>query len=150
MSRVNQIELAEARTIYRRWGPTILRFCELFIGNRTIAEQITAECFVRFLREVDPAERSDSAVPLLRVAFEIASQSRVGNCESSQPLEAALVQIEALSRAVFILHSVLCLQVPLVAAICGISAAEGRQVWFRALVEIRRRLPQDFFKEQGK
>ena len=150
MSIVNQIELAEARTIYVRWGPTILRFCELFLGDKTIAGQITAECFVRFLREVHPAEGSDIAVHLLRAAFEIASHSRLGNCDSSQPLEAALVQIEALPRAVFILRSVLCLQVPLVAAICGVSADEVRQVWFRALVEIRRRLPQDFFKEQGR
>lgn len=150
MRRAKKVDLAEARALYDRCGPMVLRFCELFLGEKSVAEQVTAESFLGFLRGGGRAETNSVPVVLLRTAFLAVSQSRTKTGEPKEPLRAAIVHLDVLPRAVFILHGVLSVQTPWVGAILGMSADEARELWTKALVEIRPRLPQDFFKEQGR
>jgi len=150
MSRANKIDFAEARASYGRWGPTVLRFCELFLGEKSLAEQVAAESFVRFLRGGGRAATNGVPVALLRFAFQAACQLPARNGESTEALRAAIVQLEAIPRAVFILHGAMSVQMPWVAAILGLPADEVTRVWAKALIEVRGRLPQDFFKERGR
>lgn len=150
MSRANKIDFAEAGASYGRWGPTILRFCELFMGERSLAEQVATESFVRFLRRGGHDATNGVPVALLRFAFQAASQLPTRNGEPAEALRAAIVQLDAIQRAVFILRSVMSVQTPWVADIVGLPADEVTEVWAKALIEVRGRLPQDFFKERGR
>lgn len=143
-----QLELAEAKASYARWGTMVLRFCELFIGEHNLAEQATEETFVRFLKGGHRAEKSGVPVALLGCAFRVACESPTRNSEPSEPLRVAIVHLDATSRAVFILHGVMSVPMPWVAAILGVPPQEATQLWAKALVEVRERLPQDFFKER--
>ncbi len=150
MSRANKIDFAEVRASYGRWGTTVLHFCELFLGERGLAEQVATESIVRFLRGGGRAATNGVPVALLRFAFQAASQLRATNGDSPEGLRAAIVQLELLPRAVFILHGVMAVQIPWVAAILGLPAEEVTRVWAKALIEVRERLPQDFFKERSR
>ncbi len=150
MSRANKIDLAEARASYGRWGPMVLRFCELFLGEKSLAEEVTAESFIRFLRGGGRAATNGVPVALLRFAFQAASESPARNGGPSEPLRAAIVHLDALPRGVFILHGVMAVQMPWVGAILGVSAEEATRLWAKGLIEVRQRLPQDFFKERGR
>lgn len=146
----HKITLAEAKASYTRRGPMVLRFCELFLGETSLAEQVTAESFVRFLRGGGRAETNGVPVALLRFTFQTASESPARNGGPSEPLRAAIIHLDALPRAVFILHGVMAVQMPWVGAILGVSAEEAARLWATGLIEIHQRLPQDFFKERGR
>jgi DNA-directed RNA polymerase specialized sigma24 family protein len=126
----------------------LLRFCELFLGDNRLAEQAATEALVRFFRAGRVAEANGIPVALLSVAFRVASQSRAVNSESAEPLQAAIAHLDFPGRAAFILHGVMSVQLPWVAAIIGVPLGQAKRLWADALVQIRERLPQDFFKEQ--
>lgn len=141
--------VAEAKAAYARWGPMVLRFCELFLGEHSLAEQATTEAFVRFVGSGHRAESNGVPVALLSFAFRVASESPAPrNSEPSEPLPAAIVHLDALTRAVFVLHGVLSVQIPWVAAILGVSPEQVNQLWAKSLIEVHARLPKDFFKER--
>lgn len=146
--RHHKVNLAKATAAYTCWGPMVLRFCELFLGDDRMAEQATTEVFVRFFRSGCVAEANGTPVALLSCAFLVASQSSPANAECSESLEAAALRLDPMARAVFILHGVMSVQLPWVAAILGLSPEETTVLWARALCGIRERLPEDFFKEQ--
>lgn len=142
-----KISVEEAKALYARWASIVLRYCELFMGEKTLAEHATTETFVRFFQGGGGATEG-IPVPLLDVAFRVVSQSLTVKREDLEPLRAAIVHLDACPRAVFILHGVMSMQMPWVAAILDVPPEQATQLWFEALVEIRERLPQDFFKER--
>ena len=146
----HKVDLAEAEAAYARWASMVLRFCELFLGDSGLAEQVTTESFVRFLQGGQRAESNGVPASLVSVAFRVASQSPKRNGEQLEALRAAIVGLDAMPRAAFILHGVLSVQLPWVAAILGIPSREAAELWTKALVAIREQLPQDFFKERGR
>lgn len=140
-------KLEHAHGLYARWGATVLHFCELFLGDRSMAQQAAVESFGRLFKSVGHVAR-EGPVALLRVAFRVACQSATSAGEELEPLQAAILRLEPTERAVFILHGVMSVQMPWVAAIIGVPPHEASQLWATALIEVRGRLPQDFLKER--
>ncbi len=143
-----KMALAEAKALYTRWAPMVLRFCKLFLGDDSLAEQAAIEILVRFFKSGHRAEENGVPVGLLSLAFRVASQSFSANRESLEPLHAAVLDLDPTRRAVFILHGAMSVQLPWIAAILGLSLAQITGLWAKALLQIRDRLPEDFFKEQ--
>ena len=143
-----KISIAEAEASYARWASTVLYFCELFLGEKSLAEHATTETFVRFFQGGSRGATEGIPVPLLDLAFHVVSQSPTGKLENLELLRAAIVHLDAVPRAVFILHGVMSMQMPRVGAIFAIPPEYATQLWAKALVEFRERLPQDFFKER--
>lgn len=146
----HKIGLVDAKALYTRWGAMVLRSCRLFLGENGLTEQATVETFARFLREGHRAETNGVPVALLRITYLKVSEHPARADESPEPLRAAIVQLDTLPRAMFILHGAMALQMPWVAAILNITSASAKQLWAQTLIEIRGRLPQDFFKERGR
>lgn len=145
--RHKQLELTEAKDSCARWAPMVLRFCELFLGEKNAALNATAETFVRFFHDGESATEG-IPVALLDLAFRMASPIHTGQRENLEPLRAAILHLDDVSRAVLILHGAMSLQMPWVAAILNIPAGRANQIWAKSLVEVRARLPEDFFKER--
>lgn len=154
-SRLGQLfsrgeKLEQIREQYERWGSAVLQFCELFLGARSAAERATREAFVRCFKSSHQVATQGIPVALLTMAFRVVRQSATSATEQLAPLPSAILRLEATERAVFILHGVLSVQIPWVAAILGMPPEQATQLWARALIEVRGRLPQHFFKEQSR
>lgn len=141
-------KLEHAHGLYARWGATVLHFCELFLGDRSMAQQAAVESFVRLFKSVGHVAKEGIPVALLGVAFRVACQSSTSGREELEPLPAAILRLAPTERAVFILHGVMSLQIPWVAAILGVPLHEASQLWAKALIEVRGWLSHDFFKER--
>ena len=135
--------------LFRQRAPTVIRFCELFLGDPHVAEEATIRAFTCSLGE-QAAAPERTPVRLLTCAFResLSLSARVPN--PSHPLKAAILRLDEVERAVFILHTTLSVQIPWVAAIVGISHDEAIHAWTKALIEIRTYLPKDFFKERSR
>lgn len=140
--------LEHIRDLYAQWGSTVLQFCELFLGDRSRAQLATVQSFVGLVKNGGHISVEGIPVALLGVAFRVVCQSVTSAGEELEPLRAAILRLGPTERAVFILHGVMSVQMPWVAAILGVSAREAGQLWAKALIEIRGRLPHDFFKER--
>lgn len=135
--------------VFRQWAPTVLRFCELFLGDRHLAEEATIRAFTHSLRE-QAAVPERTPVRLLTCAFREGRSLSTRVSNPPHPLEAAILLLDEVERGVFILHSALSIQLPWVAAIVGISHDEATHAWAKALIEVRNSLPKDFFKERSR
>lgn len=141
-------KLEHAHGLHARWGATVLHFCELFSGDRSTAQRATVESFVRLFKSVGHVAMEGIPVALLSVAFRVACQSAASAGEELEPLRAAILRLGPTERAVFILHGVMSLEMPWVAAILGVPPKEATELWAKALIEVRGRLAHDFFKER--
>lgn len=140
--------LENVRDLYAHWGTTVLQFCELFLGDRNTAQQATVESFVRLFTSAGHVAMEGIPVALLSVAFRVICQSATSADEELQPLRRAILRLGPTERAVFILHGVMSVQMPWVAAILGGPPQEASELWAKALIEVRGRLPHDFFKQR--
>lgn len=135
---------------FDQWAPTVLRFCELFIGDRHLAEEATIRVFTHSLRE-QAVVQERTPVRLLACAFREGRSLSTRVPNPPHPLEAAILRLNEVERGVFILRTALSIQVPWVAAILGISHEEAVQQWGTALLEVRNSLlPTGYFKERSK
>ena len=135
--------------LFRQWAPTVLSFCELFLGDRHLAEEATIRAFTCSPGE-QAAAPERTPVRLLTCAFREGRSLSARVPNPPHPLKAAILRLDEVERAVFILHTTLSVQMPWVAAIVGISHDEAIHVWTKALIEIRTYLPKDFFKERSR
>lgn len=141
-------QLKNVRDVYALWGATVLHFCELFLGDKSTGQQATVETFVRLFKSAGQVAMEGTPVALLSVAFRVACQSATSAAEELEPLQAAILRLGPTERAIFILRGVMSVQMPSVAAIVGVPPHEASQLWAKALIEVRGRLPHGFFKER--
>lgn len=136
---------------FRTWGPTILRFCELFLGDKTQAEQAAVSAFVESAETGVSAVAERTPVQLLSCAFRVCRGHSQVEKFPKDALHAAILHLEEIDRGVFILHSALSIQLPWAAAILGVSHEDALQLWAKALIEVRNSLLlTGYFKERSK
>lgn len=134
----------------QRWVPMIVRFCELFLGNKPQAEEVTVRAFLESLRAGSLIEFDQTPVQLLSSAFRNCRNCSAGSQRPSDLLQAAILRLPEIDRGVFILHAALSIQMPWVAAIVGVSHPEALCLWANALIEIRDSLlPTGYLKERS-
>jgi DNA-directed RNA polymerase specialized sigma24 family protein len=143
-------KLDHVRDLYSRSGSNALHFCELFLGDRSSAERATVESFDRSFKDSGHVAMEGIPVALLSVAFRVVCQSPTSLGQELDPLRAAILRLEPTERAVFILHSVMSVQMPSLAAIVGVRPEKASELWAKSLVEVRELLPREFFKERSK
>lgn len=136
---------------FRTWGPTVLRFCELFLGDKTQAEQAAISAFVESAGNGVSALGERTPVQLLSCAFRVCRDHSEVKELPRDALHAAILHLGRVDRGVFILHSALSIPFPWAAAILGISHENTLQLWARALIEVRNSLlATGYFKERSR
>lgn len=140
----------QSTDLFRQSAPTVLRFCRLFLGDQQLAEEATIRAFAQ-LRTDRGAVPEGTPVRLLTSAFRESRSLFRRATNPTHPLAAAILRLGELERAVFILHAVLSIQMPWVAAIVGVSHDEATHAWAKALIELRNfLLPTGYLKERSK
>lgn len=135
----------------QRWAPMLVRFSELFLGNKPQAEEVTVRAFLELLGAGAPIEFDHPPVQLLSSAFRNCRNRSVGSQRPSDVLHAAILRLPEIDRGIFILHSALSIQLPWVAAILTISHEDALQLWAKSLIEVRSSLlPTGYLKERSK
>lgn len=140
----------EVRTFHDRWGGSVLRFCRLFYGDDTRAQEATIKVFLIYLRAENSLNQDRIAVALLRIAVKVVrDRCMVSSARKAddQSFPRAILALPCEQRAVFILRYVLQLDTATVASIAGVVEETVRKVSFQALLKIRELLPREFFKE---
>lgn len=131
---------SEAQGVYERWGPSILTYCRLFLGDQEAAEAATQGSFVAFLRTSPQPSGAGIPLALLRAAL-MATKNRCSlrgpRCPVSDELEDVLPLLSCEERAVFILRGVLELQAGEVAAVTGTTSEAVNRLWFHSLLHLR-------------
>jgi hypothetical protein len=133
----------------RHWATTVLRFCELFLGDRSLAEEVTIDTFGQS-PSVATNIPEGKPVQLLRDAF-TRCRTRRARLTTQDALHSSILRLAEVDRAIFILHAALSIPTPWVAAIVGASHGETNRRWAEALFQLRDfLLPTGFFEERSK
>lgn len=131
---------ADVREFYERWGPTVLRHCQLYLGNLEQAESTTREAFVGFFMGTFELEDDKLPIGLIRLAV-MATRSRclpVAEGDAPKGLEGAVRRLPCEQRSVFLMKGTLGLAASEVAEITNTTVNEVKQVWIKALLSLRR------------
>ena len=145
--RGKQTEI-ELRQFYDQWAPMVDTFCRLYLGNAEQAESVVAESFLRYFRGERALRLDHLPAGLMSLALEQCDQSGGEMVEVDSEFESAVLGLLPEERAVFVLHGVLDLQLPWVAAVTGIAYLTVCQLWASALVQLRRLLDVDHGSER--
>jgi DNA-directed RNA polymerase specialized sigma24 family protein len=142
-------DLCEVEAFYKRWGPDVLVFCRLFLGDEPRAETVSSKAFLEFYRESSELPITGE-IPsrLIGFAFQ-AMQSCRAEPQSSMndhSLENCILRLECRPRAAFIMRNVLRMSWPGLASATGLSIDDARQVWLKGMLRVRDLLPRDFFE----
>ena len=133
-------EQIDVRHFYDRWGPTVLRFCQLYLGDVDHAESATREAFVEFFKGASDLKGDKLPIALWRLAVK-ASRSRCvvldqgngpkgfGSCVRLLPCQ---------QRYVFLLKGTLGLTAQEVAETTNTTLSDVKQLWVEALKSLRR------------
>ena len=136
MSIRDQVDVKE---FYERWGPTVLRYCQLYLGDLEQAEWATREAFVGFFRGTFELDDDKLPIALMRLAV-MASRSRclpLAAGDAPEGLECAVRRLPCEQRGVFLMKGPFGLAVSEVAAITNTTVSEVKQLWFEALLRLR-------------
>lgn len=145
-------ELTAIQNFYQRWSPRVYGFCCLLIGDETSAEAVTAGAFRAYTGrglELDLAKLPEE---LLALAWDLSKQSTTRATKlnvNSEKLNEAILLLPLEERAVFILRSVMVIDELDAGSILGLPVAALRRTWFRAMLELRKLLPANPFKERS-
>ena len=129
-----EIELCQ---FYDQWALMVNTFCRLYLGDAEQAETVVAESFLRYFRAERSLRLDHLPATLMSLTLEECDQSGGGMVEVDSRLESAVLGLLPEERAVFVLHGVLDLQLPWVAAVTGIAYLRVCQLWVSALVQLR-------------
>ena len=125
------------RQFYDQWARLVYTFCRLYLGDANLAENVVGQSFLQYFRSGPQLRLDHLPTALMSVTLEECDRSGGGEVEVDSGFEAAVLGLLPEERAVFILHGVLDLQLPWVAAVTGTSYAGVCQLWVRALVQLR-------------
>jgi DNA-directed RNA polymerase specialized sigma24 family protein len=129
---------SELRQFYEQWGPFVTTFCKLYLGDSQVTETVVAQAFLKYFRSELPLRRDHVPTALIALALEESNcGGEGGGTDADSAFEWAVLELPPDERAVFILHGVLDLQLPWVAAVTGIPFATVSQLWIRALIQLR-------------
>ena len=129
---------AELRQFYVRWAVIVNTFCRLYLGDAEAADQVVSRAFLQYFRRELPLRLDRVPTGLMSLTLEESnSAGEVGVTDAESDFEWAVLELPPDERAVFILHGVLDLQLPCVAAVTGIPFAAVSQLWIRALIQLR-------------
>jgi DNA-directed RNA polymerase specialized sigma24 family protein len=128
---------------YDQWAPAVNTFCQLYLGNAQQAESVLAESFLQYFRGKRPLRLDHLPAALMSLTLEGCGQSGGGTVEIESALESAVLGLLPGERAVFVLHGVLDLQLPWVAAVTGTAYLSVCQLWVSALVQLRMAIVRD-------
>jgi len=141
---------AEVQAFHERWGGSVLRFCRLFFGDDTRAQEAAVEVFLIYLRAENSLDQDRIPVALLRGAVKgIRDRCMVNGTRKAgdHSLSSAILALPCEQRVVFILRYVLQFDTATVSSIAGVTEGAVRTMSFQALLKIRELLPRKFFKE---
>lgn len=134
----------ELRRFYDRWAPTVATFCRLYLGDSEAADKVTARAFLDYFRADSPLHLDHIPATLLSMALaESDCTDDSGEWDVESDFDWAILGLPPDERAVFILHGVLGLQLPWVAAVTRSPFATVQQLWVRALINLRMRIVHD-------
>ena len=145
-------ELTAIQNFYQRWSPRVYGFCCLLIGDETSAEAVTAGAFRSYTGRGLELDLVKLPEELLALAWDLSKQSATREAKSnvsSEKLNEAILRLPLEERAVFILRSVMAIDELDAGSILGLPVAALRRTWFRAMLELRKLLPANFFKERS-
>lgn len=128
----------------------MLRFCRLFYGDDTRAQEATIDVFLIYLRAENSLNQDRIPVALLRIAVKVVrDRCMVSSARKAddQSFRRAILALPCEQKAVFILRYGLQLDTATVASIAGVVEETVRKMSFQALLKIRELLPREFFKE---
>lgn len=134
----------ELRRFYDRWAPSVTTFCQLYIGDSQAAEKVTARAFLNYFRADVRLNLDHIPAVLLSMTLEESDYAGdSGQTDVDSDFEWAILGLPSNERAVFILHGVLDLQLPWVAAVTRTPFSTVHQLWVRALINLRMRIVHD-------
>lgn len=133
----------ELRQFYEQWASVVSTFCRLYLGNVEVAENAVAQSFLQYFRREYPLRLDQLPTALMSLIVEECDRSGGGEVAVDSEFEAAVLALLPEERAAFILHGVLDLHLPWVAAIMGTPYAEVCQLWVQALVQLRMFIVRD-------
>lgn len=133
----------ELRQFYDQWAALVSTFCRLYLGDAELAENVVAQSFLQYFRGELPLQLDHLPTGLMSLTLEECDRSGGQEVEVDSEFEAAVLGLTPEERAVFILHGVLDLQLPWVAAVTGIAYTDVCQWWVRALVQLRMVIVRD-------
>jgi DNA-directed RNA polymerase specialized sigma24 family protein len=128
---------SELRQFYEQWAAIVSTFCRLYLGDSEIAEEVLTQTFLQYFRRELPLRLDHIPSALMSLALEESNSRQGGEGDSDSGFESTVLQLPPRERAVFILHGVLSLQLPCVAAITRIAYTDVCRMWVRALLELR-------------
>jgi DNA-directed RNA polymerase specialized sigma24 family protein len=130
----------DVRRFYDRWGPTVLRYCQLYLGDLEQAESATREAFVGFFKGTLDLKSDKLPVRLMQFAVAV-SRSRClpsTECNGPEGFEACVGLLPWQQRSVFLMRGTFNLTASEVAEIIDTTVNEVNKVWFEALLALRR------------
>ena len=128
----------ELQRFYRQWAPHVMLFCRLYTGNSETAEKAVAQTFLKYFRSELRLHLDRVPTALMSLAVEESNCAGDGcGADVDSEFEWAVLGLPPEERAVFILHGMLDLQLPWVAAVGRLSFAAASQLWVRALLQLR-------------
>lgn len=133
----------ELHAFYDQWASVVNTFCRLYLGSAEMAEDAVARSFLRYFRREYSLSIDQLPIVLMSLTLEECDRSGGGQVEVDSEFEAAVLALLPEERGAFILHGVLDLQLPWVAAIMGTPYAGVCQLWVRALVQLRMFIVRD-------
>jgi len=130
----------EARAIFNQWKGPVYTFSRLFLGDEERADNVTLIAFLAYFRR-DAAEESDRLpTPLLRTLLSAIKEqcpSPLSATTEPKGMVQALLALPCEERAVFILRTVLKLDVETVTEATGLSRERVRALWMRSMMNLR-------------
>lgn len=131
---------SEARQFYDRWGPTVFRYCQLYLGDLEQAESATRETFVRFFKGTLDLKGDKLPIGLMQLAV-AATRSLCltpGQPSGTEGLEAVVRLLPCQQRSVFLMRGTFNLTCSEAAEITDTTVNEVNKVWLDALLSLRR------------
>lgn len=128
----------ELRRFFDRWAAVVNTFCRLYLGNSDASDEVVSQSFLQYFRSGLPLRLDHVPVALMSLALEESNcRVDIGEVEAESDFEWAVLKLPPDQRAVFVLHGVLGLQLPWVAAVTHIAYADVCQLWGCALLQLR-------------
>lgn len=137
---------------YVRWSPKVFGFCTLLLGDETSAERVTVGAFLAYAERESELDLAKLPEELLRLAWGLGkplAENQTKLTANNGKLSGAILQLPVEERAVFILRSVMAMDEVDAGSILSLPVATLRRTWFRAVLELRKLLPANSFKERS-
>ena len=132
---------------YGRWAPSVLTYCQYFLGDKELAEEATADTFFNYFSEVGSLFKGLKELPLDRLPLSLLRAAMKEtrrrwttldrNTLCANGLEEALSALPSTERSVFILRGPLQLDAEETSAVTGFTKDDVQALWVRALLHAK-------------